>query len=236
MDFFNKNITWDLADIILIYLLIMGGGLLLSILAPDIITFMYFKGIEPSELNLFLLNYFVQFTLTVLLVFFFVLLVRRSKLEDLGVNKVSLAFLLRYGVGGGIFLIAAVLVLSIPINYLNPDLSPQVYEEILRTVQNNCQFMLMFLAGTVLAPWAEELFYRGMIYPVLRKYLGVKWGIAAAGIIFGLAHMDLWRAVPLSAGGMVLCYIYEKTGSLWPSFIAHGIWNGLMAFALYMQI
>lgn len=236
MDFFNKKTAWDFIDIILIYLLIMGGGFLFSTLSPDIITFMYFKGIEPSEINLFLLSYFVQFILTVILVFFFALLIRGGRLKDLGINAVSWASLLKYGVGGGFFLIAAILVLSLPINYLNPDLTPQVYEEILRTVQNNYQFMLMFLAGTVLAPWAEELFYRGMIYPVLRKYLGVKWGIAVAGIVFGLAHMDLWRAVPLSAGGIVLCYIYEKTGSLWPSFIAHAIWNGLMAFALYMQI
>lgn len=236
MDFFDKKINWGLADVIIIYLLIVVCGFLFSTLALDIITFMYFKGIEPSELNLFLLSYFLQFTVTVILVFLFVLLVRRSELKDLGINSVSSPVFLKYGVGGGVFLIVSILVLSIPINYLNPDLTPQVYEEILRTVHNNYQFMLMFLAGAVMAPFSEELFYRGMIYPVLRKYLGAKWGIVLAGIIFGLAHLDLWRFFPLSIGGIILCYIYEKTGSIWPSFAAHGIWNGIMALALYMQM
>ncbi|SHG51663.1 hypothetical protein SAMN02745221_00364 [Thermosyntropha lipolytica DSM 11003] len=232
MNFFDKRINWGLTDVILIYLGIVVAGVLFSTFSPDIITFMYFKGIEPSEINLFLVSYLLQFLITVLLVFLFVLLIRGNKWKDLGINPVSWPLFVQYGLGGGLFLIIFILLSSIPINYLNPDLSPQLYEEILRSVQNKYQLGLLFLSGALLAPLSEELFYRGMIYPVLRRYLGVRGGILLGGVIFGLAHMDLWRALPLSIGGIILCYIYEKTGSLWPSIAAHGIWNGTMALIL----
>lgn len=236
MEISNKKIGWDLTDIILVYLGIIGAGFLFRALLPDIITFMYFKGIEATDFNLFIWSYFWQFTATVLLVFLFAIAIRRGKLKDLGINAVSPPAFFIYGIGGGLVLLLVITLLSIPINYLNPDLSPQVYEEILRSVQNLPQFLAIFLAGAVLAPFSEELFYRGMIYPVLRRYVGVRWGIILAGVIFGLAHMDWWRAIPLSMGGIILCYIYEKTGSIWPSFIAHGIWNAVMSLALYISL
>jgi len=91
----------------------------------------------------------------------------------------------------------------------------------------------LVLAGTVLAPVSEELFYRGMIYPVLRQHLGPAWGAVLAGLIFGLAHWDPWRALPLAVGGAVLCYMYEKSGSVLVPMVAHGLWNGAM-FAIIL--
>jgi membrane protease YdiL (CAAX protease family) len=95
---------------------------------------------------------------------------------------------------------------------------------------------MVLVVGAVLAPVSEELFYRGMIYPLFRKHLGPMWGSIISGIIFGLAHLDLWRAIPLALGGIVLCYIYEKSGSILVSILAHGVWNGVMSILIYLSL
>ncbi|MBO8158123.1 type II CAAX endopeptidase family protein [Thermosyntropha sp.] len=233
---YKKEITWGWLDIILVYVGIVATGLIFNYFVPDIMKFMYSKGMEANEINLFMLSFFLQFIVTVSLILFFALGVRKASLSDLGIKNVSFFSYLVYGLGGGLFLIAVILLLSVFVNYLKPDLNPQAYEEIIRTVKSFPQFLLVFLAGTVMAPLSEELFFRGMIYPVFRKYTGSALGMVLAGTVFGLAHWDLWRAVPLSIGGIVLCYIYEKSGSILVSALAHGIWNGVMALALYMSL
>jgi len=60
--------------------------------------------------------------------------------------------------------------------------------------------------------------------------------IILAGLLFGLAHFDLGRIIPLSVGGAILCYIYERTGSILTSALAHGIWNGVMALVVFLSL
>jgi len=75
-----------------------------------------------------------------------------------------------------------------------------------------------------------------MMYPVFRRHLGIRWGATAAGAVFGLAHWDLWRTIPLAVGGALLCWIYEKTGSILVSAVAHGVWNGTLALIIYFTM
>jgi len=119
------------------------------------------------------------------------------------------------------------------LKYFQPDLDMQDIEQIMRSATHLPDIIALVFAGTVLAPVSEELFYRGMIYPVFRKHLGPAWGAILAGVIFGLAHFDLWRGLPLAVGGAILCYMYEKSGSILVPMVAHGLWNGTM-FAIIL--
>jgi CAAX protease family protein len=81
----------------------------------------------------------------------------------------------------------------------------------------------------LLAPIAEELFFRGFVYGGLRS----KWDFWPAaivcGLLFGAVHITTGptAAIPLAALGFALCFIYEKTGSIWPCILAHMFNNGL---------
>ena len=121
-----------------------------------------------------------------------------------------------------------VLLAGAVIQILKPDLEPQAFELMLRAHRSLQDYAVLLFLGSVLAPFSEELFYRGMIYPVFKFHLGRNWGMAAAGLIFGLAHWDLWRALPLAVGGAFLCYVYEKSGSVLVSTVTHGVWNGVL--------
>lgn len=232
----EKRPQWSFIDIILVYMGIMISGILFAVWQQEIGELLLSWGIPQNLYTFFVSAFLVQFLVTVLLVYFFTVVVNKASARDIGLKAASGAEFMKYGVGGGILLLLIVMLLSIPIGYLNPQLDPQPYEEMLRSVTQEASFIWLVIIGVVLAPLSEEMFYRGMIYPVFRHYLGPSWAVVIAGIIFGLAHLDLWRAIPLAVGGMGLCYIYEKTRSIWVTTVAHGVWNLVMTVMVYYSI
>jgi membrane protease YdiL (CAAX protease family) len=81
----------------------------------------------------------------------------------------------------------------------------------------------------LLAPVAEELFFRGFLFAGLRTRWTLWPAALTSGLIFGLVHAPtgITTVVPLAALGVALCWLYDRTGSLWPCVIAHMINNGL---------
>ena len=90
----------------------------------------------------------------------------------------------------------------------------------------------------VIAPMAEELFFRGFLFGVLRGIPGRVAGhelgpwIAAllTGILFGLAHTGSASSqylIPLGFLGFVLCLVRWRTGSLYPCMALHSANNAL---------
>jgi membrane protease YdiL (CAAX protease family)/uncharacterized RDD family membrane protein YckC len=81
----------------------------------------------------------------------------------------------------------------------------------------------------LLAPVAEELFFRGFLFAGLRSRWSLWPAAITSGLIFGLVHAPtgITTVVPLAALGFALCWLYNRTGSLWPCVIAHMINNGL---------
>ena len=218
---------WGFMDIIVVYLAIMGVTVLAALLPVKAMF---------GEIQYYLFGFGVQFLATIIFVYLFAVLFQKGSWRDLGLRGASLSDFGRYGIMGGFLLIIMVLFMGYVLKYFQPDLQPQSIEEMLRSAIRLPDFVLIMIAGVVLAPVSEEIFYRGMIYPLFRKYLGTTWGAVGAGIIFGLAHWDLWRALPLAIGGAALCYIYEKSDSILVSMVAHGVWNGVMCLLIYLSI
>jgi len=227
----NERPKWGFIDIILVYLGVMAISVLTGFLFRN-----FNIGLVPGGLGYFMVAFLVQFLATVGLVFLATIVFHHSKWRDLGINRPLTGTLGRYGIMGGILLILMVLVMGYVLKYLQPEIQPQYYEEMLRSVNRLPDFIGILVAGSVLAPLSEEIFYRGMIYPVFRKHMGPVWGAILAGLVFGLAHWDFWRTIPLAMGGAGLCYIYEKSGSIWVSVLAHGVWNGLLSIIIYLSL
>ena len=89
----------------------------------------------------------------------------------------------------------------------------------------------------VVAPIAEEVFFRGFFYRSLRSSLGVWSAAAITGAVFGLIHIDptsvdTIQLVPvLGFLGFVFCLVYERTGSLYPVIAMHSL-NNVLAFGV----
>jgi hypothetical protein len=226
----NIRARWGLIEIVLVYL---GIFIVTNLVGYYSMRSLWVQG---RPLLQFTLVAGVQFMITIALVIIFTLVSKQASWKDLGVTKASARDLLVYGGGAGLGLLLLMLILSWPLSKLHPNIAPQLFETMLRSADNGWTFVLLFLMGAVLAPVSEEMFYRAMIYPYLRGVLGKTWGIVLAGAIFGLAHWDLWRALPLAVGGSILCYLYEKTGSILVPITAHGVWNGVMSWLVFIKI
>jgi membrane protease YdiL (CAAX protease family) len=90
----------------------------------------------------------------------------------------------------------------------------------------------------VIAPIAEEFFFRGFLFGALRQMripiagrdIGTWVAAIITGILFGLAHLgsaSLQYLIPLGFLGFVLCLIRWRTGSLYPCMALHGANNAL---------
>jgi CAAX protease family protein len=81
----------------------------------------------------------------------------------------------------------------------------------------------------VVAPVTEELFFRGFLFAGLRSRWPLWPSAVVVGVIFGIVHAPtgLTAVVPLAALGVALCWLYDRTGSLWPCIAAHVVNNGL---------
>jgi len=89
--------------------------------------------------------------------------------------------------------------------------------------------VLIVLSAAVLAPAAEEIFFRGLLQSMFTRYLASKWlAIALTSVFFTLMHIGQWKDMPaLFALSVALGYNYERCGRLWPSMLLHGLFNAV---------
>jgi len=94
---------------------------------------------------------------------------------------------------------------------------------------------LLFVAMAVLvAPLVEETLFRGYLYPLFARSLGVVPGILLTGTLFGLMHGAqlgwTWSLVSLLIlVGIIFTLVRARTGSVFASFLMHLGYNSLIA-------
>jgi CAAX protease family protein len=82
----------------------------------------------------------------------------------------------------------------------------------------------------VVAPMAEEFFFRGFFYGALRNWKGPWPAAVLTGLVFGAIHLGSAEAaflLPLGFFGFSLCLLRERTGSLYPGIALHCMNNSL---------
>jgi membrane protease YdiL (CAAX protease family) len=82
------------------------------------------------------------------------------------------------------------------------------------------------LVVVLVAPFVEELLYRGLGMGLLIPFVGPLASIAITGVAFGLAHGLVLGLPVLSIFGVALAWLRWKTGSVYPAMVVHGIFNG----------
>jgi membrane protease YdiL (CAAX protease family) len=102
-------------------------------------------------------------------------------------------------------------------------------EELLKA---RVSILLFGVLGVLVAPLVEETLFRGFLYPVIARRLGVAAGIAITGTLFGLMHAaQLWggwgQIALLILVGVVLTWVRARTGTVAASYFVHLGYNGL---------
>jgi membrane protease YdiL (CAAX protease family) len=79
----------------------------------------------------------------------------------------------------------------------------------------------------VVAPFVEELTFRGLGQSLLMSFVGRWPSIVTVGFAFGLAHGLLEALLVLVPFGIALAYVRDRTDSVYPGMIVHGLFNGI---------
>lgn len=106
-------------------------------------------------------------------------------------------------------------------------------------VANSKNFLaigMLYFTIACLAPFFEEIVFRGFLYASLKTKWGIFPALLISSLVFAGIHFDKGGALMLAALAPVLAVSFERNRSLIPSMIAHGLWNGgsfAMAVTLY---
>lgn len=111
-----------------------------------------------------------------------------------------------------------------------PDASQQ---EVITMFEGASTPSILILAFTIsiLTPFAEEFLFRGFILGMLMKRYNANTSIVISSIIFAIAHEPIAMFLAFG-GGLLYGWIRVKTGSIFPSMIAHSIWNGFITLVV----
>lgn len=92
---------------------------------------------------------------------------------------------------------------------------------------------LLLLFGALGAPLAEEIFFRGYLFARFKAEGQVGFGIAASALLFGVVHFtDPYNIPIISLYGVILAWLYHRTGSLLAPLAAHVVNNGVSLLLL----
>ncbi len=99
---------------------------------------------------------------------------------------------------------------------------------------------LMAIYGTLIAPFSEELFFRGLMFPALQRTAGVTVALLLTSLSFALLHASQlgWSFAALTIlfiVGFVLTLVRMRTKSLASSVIVHSGYNGFIFVLLFIS-
>ena len=95
-------------------------------------------------------------------------------------------------------------------------------------------FLLSFIATAIVPALVEEFACRGIVLELLKKY-GQGFAIITSSIIFGIMHGNFEQIPFAILVGLILGYIYVKTGSIWTGVLVHGVNNAISVIFTYLQ-
>ena len=81
--------------------------------------------------------------------------------------------------------------------------------------------IILILTTVIIGPIAEELTFRGLVQRRARIWLKPGTAIVVSSLIFGLAHMNMIQLIYAFGIGLLLGYLYEKSGNLIAPILAH---------------
>jgi membrane protease YdiL (CAAX protease family) len=92
----------------------------------------------------------------------------------------------------------------------------------------------MVLVGVVLAPIAEEILFRGVVFPLLLRRLSPVAAVVLCAALFAALHAHVPALVPLFVIATAFAVGYLYTGSLLTPIVMHAIFNAVNLTLLYL--
>ncbi len=196
------------------------------------------SGPEPGDALLAAMAVLL-FQTAVILAMLRALVIRKYGLNwaDLGLRPAERHWYRRAVIVAVLLLPAVALVNGVLIPKLaeEPFRNPQLYAIAPAGFSWSAMLTMLVMAGVV-APFAEELVFRGLLFPWLRARLGVPAAVLLSALVFATLHGAAILIPALTVVGAAFAVIYQRCGSLWPAIVAHSVFNGIMIALLYAAL
>jgi membrane protease YdiL (CAAX protease family) len=142
-----------------------------------------------------------------------------------------------------------VILLTGPLAYVLATLLQVTPESPLPPTGDPAGIALNLLAGAIVAPVGEELFFRAFATTAWVLSLGATRGIVRAGLVFAFVHVLAIEATTLGEGaglaligfasrvpiGLALGWVFVKRGSIWAPLGLHAAFNAILLVVAEMQ-
>jgi membrane protease YdiL (CAAX protease family) len=149
---------------------------------------------------------------------------------DLGFRRTSARTLgFAAAVAGGLWL------LSILVNVLQIRAFGANPQSLVITVgaHSGLPALLMDLVtGAVIAPFAEEVLYRGLIFGGLAQRMPLAAAGTISALLFAVSH-GLGVLGPIFVLGLGLAWVYVRTGTIWAPMVTHAVVNAISLLILF---
>lgn len=217
-------------------ILVGFGGFIVSTSVSFLVYFLGLKFLSPGFEKSIYFNFglLVITDLAFLAVIFWYLRSIKLGVKDLGLIKRFKAsnLPLVLAVAVGYVFLTTVISLGFKLLFPSIDLGQEQAIAFTKAV-GPVEKLFAAVALLVVAPISEELIFRGFIFKGFRKQLGFLAAAVISSIFFGLIHGQINVALDTFALGLMLCYLYEKTQSIWPSIMLHSLKNGIAFYLLF---
>jgi membrane protease YdiL (CAAX protease family) len=209
---------WGAPEVIygILAMILLSGGMLLAV---------NYWGVKSNAI-------LVLYELAYLLPVVVLLLLKKIPLAELGLRKFAFSELL---VGVSLLFLAYLVILLHNLTLVFFGIAPQG-EYIAEVFNMDVNIWVLGLAIVVIAPLAEEIFFRSFVYAGLEAHFGWQKAVLISALLFGVAHMQLVAFIPTTLMGLVLAYLYHRSRSVWPSIILHATVNGFGFTMIYLLI
>jgi len=160
--------------------------------------------------------------------------------SQLGLRPLPVGYVLRMGLVAGL---AGLVVIDIVGTLLSQvGLRPnQVDQFAFVLTEGPLSFAVVLIAAGIVAPFVEELFFRGFLYGMYRRRKPLWQAYLISAVLFTAVHNNPACMTPPQMAGLsigifmlalMLAWLYQRTGSLYPSILAHALNNatGLILF------
>lgn len=94
-----------------------------------------------------------------------------------------------------------------------------------QSAQNAAPVALLLFSLFVAAPAGEEALMRGLVHPLLRRRLPVLVSALVSSVVFAVLHGNLVQVAVALPLGVLLAFVYEHVGRLWPVVALHALFN-----------
>lgn len=107
--------------------------------------------------------------------------------------------------------------------------------EALRSAGQGTGLLAFVVVTVVVAPLGEELLFRGVLYPAIKRAGFPRLALWGSSLLFAAIHFNLAIFLPLLLLALLLVWLYEQTNNLLAPLAAHALFNAVNLVIFFLS-